>query len=365
MTENGFQGDSKENYLSQIRGKYSPSQIYGVLDSLKDLKVLVVGDSIIDEYDYCQLLERAKKEPILVISHKKSDYFAGGIMAIANHVAQFSDHVDMATCVGRDKIIQDLLKNKVDKKVGMKLFMDLDHDTLLKKRYVDAYNNKHKFLEVYNRDSESLKFSEEEAVSHFEKNLGKYDLVILADFGHGFITRHIGEAITQDAKYLALNVQTNSGNMGFNLVTKYKKADFISLTSDELQLAMHDRRSSVGSLIDMLKRDMDCPKINITMGKSGMYYTQESLNYQVPVLSDIVVDTIGAGDAVLSITSMLSHRNASPELIPFIGNCVGALAVKTMGNKAPVSKKDLTSLIADLLNSAKPLKRFSSSQLIK
>lgn len=58
-----------------------------------------------------------------------------------------------------------------------------------------------------------------------------------------------------------------------------------------------------------------------------------------------VVDSVGAGDAVLAITSMLARKNISPLLLPFIGNAVGALAVKTMGNKEPIDPVDLFTFV--------------------
>jgi hypothetical protein len=58
-----------------------------------------------------------------------------------------------------------------------------------------------------------------------------------------------------------------------------------------------------------------------------------------------VVDSVGAGDAVLSITSLLAKKNAPPKVIPFIGNVVGGLKVKTMGNKEPINPNDLLSFV--------------------
>ena len=63
--------------------------------------------------------------------------------------------------------------------------------------------------------------------SELENSLGNYDLVIVADFGHGLIDNEIASLICKKANYLALNVQTNSANFGFNLVTKFNKADFL------------------------------------------------------------------------------------------------------------------------------------------
>ena len=72
---------------------------------------------------------------------------------------------------------------------------------------------------------------------------------------------------------------------------------------------------------------------------------QGGKSYFVPIFSDRVVDSVGAGDAVLSITSLLAKKNVPPKLIPFIGNVVGGLKVKTIGNKEPINPNDLLSFV--------------------
>ena len=94
-----------------------------------------------------------------------------------------------------------------------------------------------------------------------------------------------------------------------------------------------------------MARDTNCSRINITLGKSGSIYYQNSKTYYVPIFSTNVVDSVGAGDAVFAITSLLSYKNVDPKMIPFIGNVVGSLAVKTMGNKEPINPIDLFTFI--------------------
>jgi hypothetical protein len=51
----------------------------------------------------------------------------------------------------------------------------------------------------------------------------------------------------------------------------------------------------------------------------------------------------------LSITTPCVFLNTPPEMVAFIGNCVGALAVKIVGNRAPVNPVDLFKTINGLL----------------
>ena len=66
-------------------------------------------------------------------------------------------------------------------------------------------------------------------------------------------------------------------------------------------------------------------------------------------VSGVQRDSVGAGDAVLSVTALCAYKNTPAEVIGFIGNCVGSLAVQIIGNEHPVYKKDLTKYIQHFL----------------
>jgi hypothetical protein len=64
-------------YLSVFRQRYRLQEIFGVLDRMASLNVLVVGDTILDEYQYCEAIGKSSKDPVLAVKYK-SRSFAGG-----------------------------------------------------------------------------------------------------------------------------------------------------------------------------------------------------------------------------------------------------------------------------------------------
>ena len=54
-------------------------------------------------------------------------------------------------------------------------------------------------------------------------NLKEYDLVIIADFGHGLMTNSLINYVTKNSKFLCVNAQTNSENRGYNFLQNIKK----------------------------------------------------------------------------------------------------------------------------------------------
>ena len=180
--------------------------------------------------------------------------------------------------------------------------------------------------------------------------LHEYDVVIVADYGHGFLNRDLIRVLAAESRFLALNVQTNSANLGYNLVTKYPRADYVCVDEPEVRLAAHDRRGSLEEIIGRLSKDLSSRRVSITRGHNGsVSYSDPDGFFQVPVLSREIVDRIGAGDAYLSVTAPCAAAGYHPEVVGFIGNAVGALAVRIVGNRTAVEPVPLFKFINALL----------------
>ena len=93
--------------------------------------------------------------------------------------------------------------------------------------------------------------------------------------------------------------------------------------------------------------------ITVTRGHHGSTtWNRGGVMATIPILSRQVIDTIGAGDAYLSITAPCVAAGFSPELVGFIGNAVGALAVRIVGNKTSVAPEGLFEFIHVLMGDA-------------
>jgi len=169
------------------------------------------------------------------------------------------------------------------------------------------------------------------------------DLSIVADFGHRLFTGKTIEAIDYFKSSLALMVQTNSSNFGFNLASRHKRHDYLCLDLKEARLLLHDRESSPAQIRKKIPRYG--PKVSLTLGPNGSFYG----DLKCPAFTDQVVDAIGAGDAYFAITSCLWKTECPDVLVPFIGNVFAGLKTKIIGNKAPVTKASLQKALSAIL----------------
>jgi sugar/nucleoside kinase (ribokinase family) len=113
---------------------------------------------------------------------------------------------------------------------------------------------------------------------------------------------------------------------------------------------MRDVSGKLRPMMDFLSQKIDCSQFVVTRGKRGCYVRGSSGEFvAVPSLAQQVVDRVGAGDAFLSVTAMAAVLKAPLEILGFIGNVVGALAVEIMGNRKSIDKPSVKNFIVSLL----------------
>jgi rfaE bifunctional protein nucleotidyltransferase chain/domain len=337
-------------FLNAFRQRYSADDVIDLLTSFQALKVLVVGDAIVDEYVFCRAYGMASKSTSIAAQFQSEERHAGGALAVANHLAGFCAEVEIVTCLGGLDSREDWIRAHLKPNVVPTFHLRPDAPTTVKRRYVSDFLVT-KMFEVVQFNDEPLPEDAEAAV---ERDLAARaeaaDVVVVADFGHGFLGPRTIETVAGAARFLALNTQTNAINLGYNPVTRYPRADYVCIGADEAHLAFGDRNAPIEEVLAALAPRLGAPVFAITRGRQGsIVRAKQGETASVPIFSREVVDTIGAGDAFLALTAPLAKLGCPPELIGFVGNAVGGLAVRVVGNKESVEPIPLYRFISTLL----------------
>jgi rfaE bifunctional protein kinase chain/domain len=337
-------------YLGLFRQRYDLEDILKIIDRMASLKVLVIGDAIIDEYEYCNALGKSNKDPALTVLYQSRDVFAGGVLAIANHIANFSQKVLLAAVLGEKDSYEDFIRSQLKKNVCPYFAFQSNAPTLVKRRYIDGYSL-NKLFEVYVMDDSGLSAEKDrERNNWLKKQLPNYDLVIVADYGHGAISDETVTALVDGAKFLAVNTQANSGNRGFHTISRYPHADFISITEQELRLEMRQRNGNVRPIMERLAETLGASQFIVTRGKKGCLVLSNQEDFvAVPAFAQNIVDRVGAGDCLFSITALAAALQVPSEVLGFLGNIAGGLAVSILGNKKSIDKLSVEKYIVSLM----------------
>jgi cytidyltransferase-like protein len=337
-------------YLRVFGSRYALDDVLETLERMAGLRVLVVGDAILDEYQYCTALGKSSKDPVLAVQHKSQDLFAGGVFAVANHLAGFADEVTMLTVLGEADSREDFVRSKLAPNVTPHFHYQPGAPTTLKRRFIDGYST-NKLLEIYVMDDAGLPAERDEALNRWlDKELEGYDAVLMADFGHGAVSRRTVDTVCGKAGFLAVNTQANAGNRGFNTVLKYPRVDYACMAEHELRLVMRNDKGPLRPLMEALRPQVRAATLMTTRGRYGCsVHTDRGAYLKVPSFALNVIDRIGAGDALFAVTSLAVANGEDDELVGFLGNAVGGLAVQILGNESFIDKMRLKKYVTALL----------------
>ena len=339
------------DYLESFRAKTTIDDLLALLQSVRNYRVLMVGDTIIDEYQYVEALGKPSKENIIATRLKGSELFAGGVIAAANHVADFCKKIEVITSLGTINGYDEVVRDAVRDNVKLNVVYREDAPTTRKMRFVES-SYMQKLFEVYSFDDTPFDGEREAAINAMiGAKIADFDVVIVTDFGHGLISASTIGLLTEKAPFLAVNSQTNAGNHGFNLITKYPRADYVCIDGGEARLAVADKFSDIAIVAgQLLPKRISCSKIIVTAGVAGCYtFDQTSGTHRTPAFTKTVVDTVGAGDALFAVTAPLVAAGGDLERIGFIGNAAGALKVGIVGHRASVERVPLIKYLTALL----------------
>jgi rfaE bifunctional protein nucleotidyltransferase chain/domain len=333
---NVFEPHIREHLRTQ-RDDGGLAKMLELLDRVRDYRVVLVGDAIIDEYQYALPMGKPPKESVIAARYQDRELFAGGVFAAANHVASFCKQVDVVTCLGSLDDYEELIRQSLRPNVTLHAIRRQGAPTTLKRRFVDP-SCMRKLFEVYVMNDEPLTDDLQQDLNGLISDLAPgADVVTATDFGHGLLGPSAIRTLSERSPFLAVNTQSNTANMGYNLITKYPRADYVCIDAPEARLAVSDPVSPIGDIAHRIMSEaIDCPKIIITHGKHGCVTLERGgFVHTIPALARKVVDTVGAGDAI--------HQ------VGFIGNVVGALKVEIVGHRQCVEKPAVIKGITALL----------------
>jgi rfaE bifunctional protein nucleotidyltransferase chain/domain len=340
-----------QSYLNGLRVGGALPRVMKAIESVADMKVLFVGDAIIDEYQYAHAMGKSAKENIIASRSVGSEIFAGGIVAAANHAADFCAEVEIITGLGRQDSYEQLIRDSLRDNVKANFVYRNGMPTTRKCRFIDPAHLR-KLFEIYYFDDRPLGGSlEQQFCNLIREKAPDFDVVVVADFGHGLITRKSIDALTETANFLAVNAQSNSANLGYNMITKYAKADYVCIDAPEARMASGDRFGELGDIVKhRLSRSVKSDRFVVTDGERGcVAFSSERGWSRIPAFTQQVVDTVGAGDAFLSITAPIAANGIDMDFVGLIGNAVGAMKVGTVGHRQSVEKIPLMKYITALL----------------
>jgi rfaE bifunctional protein kinase chain/domain len=328
----------------------STERLKELLRQFNELRVLVVGDLIIDEYISCDPLGMSQEDPTLVVKPVDSKRFVGGAGIVAAHASGLGANSTLLSVVGADdeaKFAQEVLKQA---KVGAMFLEDNTRPTTLKTRY----RCQGKTLLRVSRLHQASVAAElaEQLVRDAHSIQPRTDLVIFSDFNYGVLPQEVVDAITvvfrESGATLCADSQSSS-QVGD--VARFRGMDLLTPTEREARLSVRNTGDGLNVLGETLRSTADARHVILKLGQEGALVCPSSgpdqpwPPDQIEALNPNPKDVAGAGDSMLIASGMALAVGATIWEAACLGSIAAAIQVGRVGN-TPISLAEIQAAIA-------------------
>jgi rfaE bifunctional protein kinase chain/domain len=331
----------------------SRTQLLASMESWPQTRLIVLGDTIVDQYSACEAIGMSAEAPVVVVRELARRNFIGGAAVVAAHIRSLGARCDLVSVVGTDgtgDLVQQELKAQ---DIGDGLSRDPSRPTTFKKRYV--VENQKLFrvsrLEQHNLDAAI----ENEVIARLEALAPQAQGIVVSDFVYGVVTPRVLAVVQELAQHHGLQLFGDlqcSSQVGS--ITRFQHFSLLCPNERELRLALQDKDSGLESLSRQLLAQSHCERLVVKLAAEGFIaYDRDSsgqmLSQAFPALSVNPLDVAGAGDSVLAVLATGLASRQPMMSTASLACCMASIAVETMGN-TPISAEALRNSIVDLLS---------------
>ena len=242
---------------------------------------------------------KSQKSNVVSTNLVNNEEYGGGTILVANLLSEFINRVDILSF--SNNFNNKILKKHLNKKINIQKVFSNDEKIIIKKRFVDNYN-KSKLFQINENEKSILSLKSKKLyLAKLKKIIKNYDQIIVFDYGYGHLFDKCIKLLENNFKKVFVNCQTNSSNYGFNLLTKYKKANIACVDEIEFRLSVGSKYEDIRSIIKKnTKLISRYGLFVITTGSRGCYVCKNNKTYFAPTVFKNLFDTTGCGDIFFS-----------------------------------------------------------------
>ena len=316
-----------------------------ILNKFSDVRVMVVGDVMLDRYWWGTVNRISPEAPVPVVRMERMSLAAGGAANVAANIAGLGATPILLGALGDDA--ESLLIPDVLSTVGVSaghLIKIPDRLTTVKTRII-AHSQ-----QVARIDQESdLQLdaeSQSSLLAAFESLVRGCDSIVISDYAKGVLTDGILSRIIAVAQQLQIPVLVDPKGKDYS---KYRGATLITPNRTEAAEACgleEDDQQMIEVAGDRLMKKLDLNSVLITQGERGMTLFRSGRKpYHLKTLARDVYDVTGAGDTVIGSLAVAVGAGADLELAADIANTAAGLVVEQVGTTA-IDFEDLREALA-------------------
>lgn len=324
--------------------KFPVSKLKSIIERFADVKVLVVGDVMLDRYWWGKVQRISPEAPVPVVNLEKTSLVPGGAANVAANITGLGAKPFLFGIIGEDsegELFAQIL-NSID--VSSKfLLREKNRPTTIKTRIV-AHNQ-----QVVRIDQENIQpissATQKNLINQFKELIEDIDIVIVSDYAKGVITEDLASRLITTARRSNKLILVDPKGRDFS---KYRGATLLTPNKQEAATACNFEPNN-SDLIEkaglQLLKNLDSEAVLITQGDQGMtLFEKNKPPFHLNTSARAVYDVTGAGDTVIASLGVAVGAGADLVAAAEIANINAGLVVEEVGTTA-ISLKRLREAI--------------------
>ena len=325
------------------RHNIEENKIKKIIDDFSSLKVLVVGDTIVDEYISCNVVGLSQEDMAIVHSPDEVKKFVGGASIVASHASSLGAETHFFSVTGVDDARIFISEKLKDYNVAECILNDLTRPTTVKQRYKVAANTAFR-LSILRQEPISIDL-QNKIVECLSTQIEDADLLVISDFNYGLLTQGLINKIELlSNKYGVPVVVDSQSSSQIGDITRYRSLLLTTPTEREARLGLKNNEDGLVVLTDKLLKETKSANVFMKMGENGVlihtYENGNAVTDQIPALNKNPIDISGAGDSMLIVSAMALVSGANIWEAGFLGSIAAGIQISRTGN-IPLSSREL------------------------
>lgn len=333
----------------------TPNTLERLFEEFKNLKVMILGDVMIDSYLWGKVDRISPEAPVPVVLVERRSNMLGGAANVALNIKSLGAEPILCSVIGNDLKGSDFISLLEDDDISTRGIIQSNHRiTTTKFRII---GNKAQLLRVDEEiDTDLNEVEELELINKINEIIENENIavIILQDYNKGVLTEKIIKHIidTGNAKRIPVVVDPKKKNFSC-----YKEVDLFKPNLKELREGLKQEIE----LKELDKIKLACAEwqakqnisnLMVTLSENGVYIrevTSALVNeYHIPAHVRNIADVSGAGDTVISVASLCRALKIDIWLTAALSNLAGGLVCEYIG-VVPIDGRRLLKEAIDLL----------------
>ncbi|MBE9828724.1 D-glycero-beta-D-manno-heptose-7-phosphate kinase [Campylobacter concisus] len=294
----------------------------------KRVKILVVGDLMLDHYIWGSCDRISPEAPVQVVKINNETYTLGGAGNVVRNLLSLGADVSVASVLGDDEAGKKIKDRLAEINVKDELILtEKGRESSIKSRIMASHQ------QVVRIDKESVvKINlEDELVSKVKENLANFKAVLLSDYGKGVLSEKVCQEIINECVRLNIPVLIDPKGSDYS---KYKNATLLTPNKKEASEATNLKikdKTELEKAIKQLKDELNLTYSIITISEEGIALYDDKLHIFAAKAKE-VFDVTGAGDTVLATLGYMLATGADIKEAIKIANLAAAVVVAKIGS---------------------------------